>query len=128
MAKKQKRAAECWRYVLLRDRKLPPEEQTTWILRPLTQLERAEARDNMARVQTIPGGGTATITRTHRLSLDLAVSNIHSVENFPAGAPEPWPEDREARLAYLDALDDDDVKELGNEIWVRSAIGGETKK
>jgi hypothetical protein len=127
MAKQKRRAAECWKYVLLRDRELPVEEQTTWLLRPLTQVERAEGRDNMARIQATPGGGTATITRTHRLTLDLALSNIDAVENFPAGNAVPWPVDREARLAYLDMLDDDDVKEIGNEIWVHSAIGDDVK-
>jgi hypothetical protein len=127
MAKKRKRTVESWSYVLLRDRELKPEEQTTFILRPLTQLERAEVRDNMARIQVVPGGGTATITRTHRSSLDLALSHIDAIRNFPAGSPQDWPTDREARLAYLDQLEDEDVKEIGNEIWVHSNIGDDIK-
>lgn len=127
MATERKRSAETWKFTLEADTKLPADQQTTFILRPLTNIERAEARDNLARIHAAPDGSTATVTRTHRLSLDLCLSNIETVENFPAGAPLPWPEDRAARLAYLNKLEDDDVKEIGNEIWVRSVIGGTVK-
>jgi hypothetical protein len=129
MATQRKRSAETWRHVLTRDLGLPPEEQTTFVLRPLTQVERAEARDNLARIHALPDGATATVTRTHRLSLDLVLSNTVAVENFrnDKGVVLPWPEERDARLVYLDGLEDEDVKEVGNEIWVHSTLGGDAK-
>lgn len=124
MAKKKKRAAESWRYVLKADRGLPPEQQTVFILRPLTQAEQLDVKDNAARYYTPPQGGEVQVRRQHRLSLELCLTNILDVENFPAGGPpEKWPADPEARAAFLEGLDNDDVFEVGNEIYAQSLLG-----
>lgn len=127
MASKQKRAAETWRYVLVSDQALPPEQQSGFTLRPLTQLERADVRDNMTRFVTVPEGGRVAVARDHRLSVELCVSNIVAVENFPAGAAEPWPEGKAARFAYLEQLDDAYVQEIGNELWLKATLGDDAK-
>jgi hypothetical protein len=127
MASKQKRAAETWRYVLFADRALPPEQQSTFVLRPLTQLERADVHDNMTRFVSVPEGGRVAVARDHRLSVELCASNIVAVENFPAGAAEPWPEGRAERFAYLEGLDDAYVQEIGNELWLRATLGDDAK-
>jgi hypothetical protein len=124
MAKKQQRPVGTWRYILRAERTLPPEEQTVFVLRPLTQLERADVKDNMVRIHHQADGGVMKQQRDARILVELCTSHIHAVENFPVGGtPEPWPDDPAARLAYLDFLDDADVQEVGDEIWVRSSIG-----
>ena len=127
MPKKQQRSAESWRYVLTADRELPPEEQSVFVLRPLTQLERADVQDNMVRIQSRPDGGRTVVQRDHRLSVELCLTNITSIENFPAGAPEKWPADHASRVTYLEMLDDDHVQQIGNEIWVHSTITSDVK-
>jgi hypothetical protein len=127
MAKKIKRRAESWRYVLVSDRDLPVDEQSTWILNPLTQAQRAEVQDNMVRVHNQPDGGQTFVSRPHRMTLDLCLTNIASVENFPAGAAVPWPSGRDERAAYLEGLDDAYVHELGNEIYAQAILGDDIK-
>jgi hypothetical protein len=122
MAKAVKRAAESWRYVLTADRELPPEEQTTFSLRPLTQAERAWAQDNLARTHFRPDGAREAVQRTHQLARELCLTNIEGIENFPAGEPKAWPESREDRERYLEQLDDAAVTEVGNQIWERSQL------
>jgi hypothetical protein len=128
MAKKQHLPAETWRYILDDDKKLDADQQSAWILRPLTQLERADARDNLKRVHTQTDGSRTAVARDHRLSIDLCLTNIVAVENFPAGAATKWPDDRDARIAYLADLDDAYVQELGNEIWTHSTTAGDAIK
>lgn len=127
MATKMKRRAESWRYVLVSDRDLAPEHQSTWILNPLTQAQRAEVSDNMVRVHSQPDGGQTFVSRPHRLTLDLCLSNIAGVENFPSDAPVPWPVGREERLAYLEGLNDAYVHEIGNEIYAQAILGDDIK-
>jgi hypothetical protein len=124
MAKKQQRPVGTWRYILRAELTLPPEEQTVFVLRPLTQLERADVKDNMVRIHHQADGGVMKQQRDARILVELCASHIHAIENFPVGGtPEAWPDEPAARLAYLDQLDDADVQEVGDEIWVRSAIG-----
>ena len=127
MATAQKRAAESWRYVLNTDRALPEEQQSTFILTPLNPIERADARDGMVRRVVGVTGETTVSQRDKRLSVEFCLTHIRSIENFPAGAAKPWPDDADDRLAYLDMLGDTALQELGNEIWVRSELG-ETEK
>lgn len=123
MAKKKTRPVGAWPYVLLADRALPEQERTTFTLRPLTAGERESVRDRLSRAGTngVEGG---MYTEARRLCL----THIESIENFPAGAPSPWPKEPEKRAAYLEDLDDDDVFEVGNEIWIRSSLGPEEVK
>jgi hypothetical protein len=123
MAKAVKRTAESWHYVLKADRELPPEQQTTFTLRPLTQGERAWVSDNIARTHFKPDGSRESVGRTHQLTRDLCLTNIEAVENFPAGENRKWPEGREDRERFLEDLDDAALLEVGNEIWIRSSMG-----
>lgn len=78
----------------------------------MTYAQRAAIRDGML-------GGD----RVFRNAGEIVVTHVVSIENFPARSPQPWPKDREDRERYLEQLDDDDVLELGNEVWVRSTLG-----
>lgn len=127
MATAQKRAAESWRYVLKVDRELPEEQRSAFILTPLNPIERAEARDGMVRRVVGVTGETTVSQRDKRLSVEFCLRHIREIENFPAGAPKPWPDDADDRLRYLDQIDDAWVQEIGNEIWLRSELG-ETEK
>jgi hypothetical protein len=112
-----------WRYVPLRDRGLPAEEQTAFILRPMTLPERAAAHDELARVQVAPDGTRTVQARTRQVAARLAREHVTAIENFPGGAPQPWPTTDDDRQKYLELLDDDVVLELGNEIYERSRFG-----
>lgn len=127
MAKRVTRPAESWSYVLQSDRGLPLEEQSRFVLSPLSQIERAAIRDEIARVSTASDGRKDIISRERRQGVEIVLDHLVSVENFPAGAPQKWPDKREERSAYLEQLDDDFVQELANEIWEKSTIGLEVK-
>lgn len=123
MAKARRRLAESWSYRLLCDRALDPSEQTVFHLNPLTQAERLQVRDDIARNRVLANGTTETQRRKGQVELALCLTNIASIENFPVGAPTPWPADHDARRAYLEQLDDEYIEEIGAEIYGRSAIG-----
>lgn len=127
MAKKAPRPAESWTYVLVADRELATEEQSIFTLSPLSQAERATVRDELARIQTQQDGTKSIISRSHRQGWEIALRHIVSIENFPAGSPEPWPKGDVERRKYLEALDDGFVQELGNEVWARSELGDDLK-
>ena len=125
MAQRAKRPAEAWWYVLTKDRELPREEQSRFLLRPLTQAERMRVWDDFS-VRTTGGDGTTQIAdRSFQQAYGLALSNIAEVENFPAGEPQAWPSKEAARRQYLNTIDDMDVWELGNEIRERSSLDRE---
>lgn len=123
MATKNPRLAESWSYVLLRDLALPIEQQSVFRLLPLTQAERLAAFDDSSRTVIDRDGSQVIQGRSRQVALSLCLSHIGDVQNFPAGAPESWPADREARARYLEGLDDGAVNELGEEIYTRSSIG-----
>ena len=123
MAKKKSRPAESWTYLLVSDRELPIEEQSRFTLSPLTQAERAAIQDDLARTHVATDGSKSVVARTRRQGLSIALDHIVAIENFPAGAPQPWPKDREGRETYLEMLDDDFVQEIGNEVFERSSVG-----
>lgn len=112
-----------WRFIPLRDRRLPSEEQSVFTLRPMSLGERASTRDELARVQVTPDGTRTVQSRTSQVSARIARDHIVSIENFPAGAPQEWPSTVEAREKFLDQLDDDVVLEIGNEVYERSRFG-----
>lgn len=123
MAKAKKRPAEAWVYVLRTDRALPLEQQSRFTLRPMTYAERAGVLDDFLRTETAADGAKIETSRVYRNAWELALEHIVSVENFPVGAADPWPQGREARVQYLDLLDNDDLLEIGNEVWTRSGLG-----
>ncbi|HEY7195513.1 MAG TPA: hypothetical protein VH439_17350 [Gemmatimonadales bacterium] len=122
MAKGITRLAGTWSYVLTADRELPVEEQSRFTLRPLTGAERERFIDDMSVAETVDGA-VRVHPRTRQIARRIAISHIAAIENFPAGAPKPWPADAKARDDYLELLDDGYVFELGNEIYLRSSLG-----
>lgn len=127
MAKAVKRPAESWTFILPSDKDLPPAEQSRFVLRPMTVSERAAAQDDLVRTMFGPNGERFVLRRTHQQAYELALSHIVSVENFPADAPKQWPDARDEQRKYLEMLDDRDLLEIGNEVWRKSAVGGEEK-
>jgi hypothetical protein len=127
--KGKKRAAGSWSYVLFSDRALPDEQQSRFILRPLTAAERDYVTDNSWRIVTMPNGSIERVSRMRTVARELVLTNVQSIERFPSDAPEAWPATRELREKYLDDhLDDDDVFEIGNHIFEHSKFGPEEAK
>jgi hypothetical protein len=128
MAQRVAVPAERWTYVLKSDRELPAEQQSRFTLRPLSMAERAAARDNLARVHVANGERIIT-HRDRSLAVELSLSHIEAIENFPAGDPKPWPADQplSARLSYLELLGDEAVREIGNEIFDQSVAPAAAK-
>lgn len=116
MAKAAKRPAEAWTYVLKADRALEPSQRSVFTLAPMTYAQRAVINDSMVL-------SALDDSRVYRTAGEMVLSHIASIENFPAGEPQPWPADRASRERYLEMLEDGAVLELGNEIWSRSALG-----
>lgn len=123
MARATPRLAESWSYVLRDDRALDPSEQSVFRLNPMTQADRLVVLDDAARRVELPDGSTVVKTRQRQVSLEICLSQIAAIDNFPAGAPKPWPADEIAQRQYLEQLDDEYIKELGEEIFTRSSIG-----
>jgi hypothetical protein len=124
MAKARKKlAAESWTYVPESDRKLPTAEQSRFILRPLTMIERKRVWDEMSYTDMLVDGSTRAGTRSRQVAYHHLISHVESIENFPVGAPRPWPKDRDARVAYVEELLDDALAdEIGSEIIRRSVL------
>jgi hypothetical protein len=123
MAKKNRCIAESWTYVLLSDRTLPPDQQTRFTLRPMTAPERDQVRDNLSWTQLHIDGAHTRVNRTRQSARAIALNHIAGIDNFPVGAPQSWPKDRDAQARYLDMLEDGDVLEIGNEVFDRSTLG-----
>lgn len=126
MAKAKKRVAGSWTYVPEADRSLPPEQQTVFTLSPLTGAERERVVDELNQRAIMPDGSIRIISRTRSIARDLVLSHCDRIERFPSDAPKGWPKEPDARQAYLEAMDDDLVFEVGNEVYNRSALGPET--
>lgn len=123
MANRIRRLAESWLYVPVQDQALPPEQQSTFRLRPMAQAERVAARDDVARTLIQEDGTQLVVGRERQVALSICLHHIVGATNYPADAPEPWPEDRSAQRRYLEEMDDELVRELGNEVFTRSTIG-----
>jgi hypothetical protein len=127
MAKMKSRAAASFPYVLIGDRDLPPEQQTQFVLRPLTVDEHAAAHDGLVRTLVDKDGNRTIVNRTRQQAVSLALEHIVSIENFPVGAPQPWPDERERRRDYLGMLMPADLQELGGVLFHRAEVGDEEK-
>lgn len=93
------------RYVPREDRALSPDEQTTFLLTPLTLDERAGAYDTISTTVLDSSGTQTQKSGVWRQSVELFVTHVVAIENFPAGAPEPWPATRAERLRYMEQID-----------------------
>ena len=113
MARRSEAAVESWWYVLEDDRELPKEEQSRFLLRPLTVAERARIYDDIIGDQS----------RTYQGALDLMYTHVERIENFPAGAPEAWPATRKERERYLSTFPLTYMAEIGGEIIGRAGLG-----
>jgi hypothetical protein len=131
MAKHIKRSAESFRYVLKGDQALPLPEQTTFVLNPLTQDERRRLLDEVVVTRTLSDGVKESIDRSWQEAGQIVLAHLVSVENFPVGAPEPWPSGKgstvEQRKQYLNEFADSDVLELYNELFRRSYLGDDVQ-
>jgi hypothetical protein len=128
MAKAIKRVAGSWRYVLLEDRALPTEQQSVFVLNPLTGAERERVADEVSQRVPQSDGTVRVISRMRQLARELCLTHIVTAERFPSDAPEAWPEKMDARASYLERLSDDQVFEIGNQIYERSTLGPEEAK
>jgi hypothetical protein len=129
MPKRTKRQVESWWYVLVSEREKPKEEQSRFLLKPLTQAERMRVWDDHNWVTVSPDGASSINARGLQQAHALVVSNLLKTENFPLDAPEAWPEkgSRGEKETYLEMLDDMDVFEIGNEIRNKSVLEQEAK-
>lgn len=118
-----KRTAESWSYVPRTDRELPAEQQTRFTLKPLTLTERAALKDALTRTLVQVDGSIAVLSRNRQEGLGVVLTHVLAVENYPPGAPQPWPAGQEERLVYLEQFNDDDVREIGDEIFAHSNLG-----
>lgn len=114
------------RVVATQDEKLEPAEQTTFVARPMTRRERMASYDNMNTTEILPDGTQVRRQRTFAQSIEILVATLKAVENFPAGAEEPYPADgtRDEKLAYLDRVPGDMVLfQIAEAIRDRSEAG-----
>lgn len=122
MPKKKIRPVESWWYVLPSERENPPEQQSRFLLRPLSQADRMAVWDDLQRIRVERGDGprgeTTIQKRDFQSALELVVSHLERTENFPLGEPQPWDPawSEERKRSYLEMLDDLDVYLIGNEI------------
>ncbi len=130
MARRSNRPNEPFQYILPRDKKLPGEEQTVFVCRPLSQRERMRAMDNIEAVQVDGGTGEKQLRfRNFQQAYETVVMCLIDVKNFPVDAPKPFPAkgDREEREAYIAEIDDYDVYAIGDYIFDHSTIGSAEK-
>lgn len=127
--KATKRPSGSWRFIPPADQKLKKEEQTTFVLNPLTQGERMVVWDDLRWTEVLPDGTRNIRSRANQQAYDLCLSQIEAIENFPAGAPKPWPKNgsEEEKRAYLDQIDDVTILLVGSEIREHSSLEDELK-
>lgn len=128
MAKATKRVAGSWRYELLEDQALPPEQRSVFICNPLTGAERERVRDEISERILQADGSLRLTSRMRTIARELCLTKIAAIERFPIDAPVSWPAEPEKRATYLEQLTDDQVFEIGTQIFDRSALGPEDAK
>lgn len=125
-----KRQVEAWWYVLLSERDKPKEQQSRFLLKPLTQSQRMRVWDDYNWVQVDKDGGRSINSRAFQQAESLMVEQLLETENFPLDGPKPWPNNGsspEIKRQYLEMLDDMDVFEIGNAIREKSTLEPEIK-
>jgi hypothetical protein len=127
MARTNQRATAAFTYVLIGDRELPPEQQTEFVLRPMTVDEHAAAHDGLVRTVYDKDGNRTIVQRTRQQGVAIALEHIVDVHNFPVDKPQPWPEERAKRRDFLSLMMPGDVQEVAAEVMRRADVGVEEK-
>jgi hypothetical protein len=83
MPNRAKRQVESWWYVLISERDKRKEEQSRFLLKPLTQSERMRVWDDHNFVTVGPDGSSSISARGLQQAHALVVSNLLKTENFP---------------------------------------------
>jgi hypothetical protein len=124
-----KRQVEAWWYVLLSEREKPKEQQSRFLLKPLTQAERMRVWDDHNWVNVSSDGSSTVSSRGLQQAHALVLTNLLETENFPLDGPRKWPAEgsKTEKLTYLELLDDMDVFEIGNAIREKSTLEPEAK-
>lgn len=122
-------------YVLRDDRKLPDEQQTVWLLRPMTAREYAEIENRSMRMdsktnEAIFSSGTTT--------LSILKAGLAGVRNLVNDRGEPVPfatkvngrngNREEVRDEFLDKIHPRHLKELANAITERGQLTEEDRE
>jgi hypothetical protein len=129
MASERPRLTGAWKYVLISDRSVPADQQSTFTLLPLTAGERDFYRDHYnSHVASGNGGGPEQVNNVSQTARSICLTHIEAVDNFPAGKPRAWPAGKDERAEFLDRLHDAHVVELGVEVFTRSFLGTEEKQ
>lgn len=118
-----------WKFTFPSEEQNPPERQTVVVCRQLTQAERMLAWDNLNWTARDAQGGVTLLPRTFRLARELCLLAIESIENFPEGAPKPYPTNGtdEEKSAYLDQFPDLELLKIGQAIRNRATLEEEVK-
>lgn len=127
MAIEVERSRQDFWYVLRADRDLPAEQQTRFRCSHLTAAERMRVYDRASWITTDKDGAQALNSRSFEQALELVVTHVQKIENFPVGAPVEWPEGRAERLQYLERFADLDIFEVGNAIREQGSLGAAEK-
>jgi hypothetical protein len=120
--KATRRSSESFWLTPKADQGLPADDQSRFKFRPLTQAERMNALDDFAVHIKRADGSMELKTRDYGQSRTIVRAHLIEVDNFPAGAPEPWPADEAARDAYLEQIDDMVLHELGQAVLDRGVM------
>lgn len=125
MAKRSERPVEPFWFVLHADQKLPAGEQSRWRFRPLTQAERMDMLDSIEVVTEDRAGTRSSRFRNFQQARETVLLCLMEVENFPAGAPEKYPQSgtRSEKSKYLEMVEDVEVYALGDHVFFHSTLG-----
>ena len=125
MPKKIIRSAESFTVVLGCDRALPPDQQSRFVFRPLTQAEKMAVLDGLNWVHVHTDGSQEIMPRSFRQARELVMAHLEEAHNFPTDGPIPWPaKGSEAeRGKYLEMLEEGDLLELGNAVRYQAQPG-----
>jgi hypothetical protein len=129
MPNARKPQVEAWWQVLESEKGKPEQEQSRFLLGPLTQAERMRVWDDSSWLTVDKDGNKAISARGFQQAHALLLSKLLEVRNFPLDGPKPWPTtgSRGEKESYLELLNDMDVFELGNAVRERSTLEQEAK-
>lgn len=129
MANRSRRPVEPFWFTPLADRSLPAEKQSSFRFRPLNQVERMHALDNVEVLTEDKTGSRQLRFRNFQQAYEIVIDCLIEAKNFPSGAPVDFPAkgSREEKAKYLEMIDDHDVYAMGDYVFDHSTIGVEEK-